>query len=454
MISQLGSPSVCVIDNEEDDYRPILTALNDLYVSCIYILGDDTTKLPPSVFSGLRLVFVDLHLSGTVGKDAASHTANVFLHVVSPDAAPVVVVIWSKYAADLAVQDDIPPEDQETEAALFKRTLLEAEPKYEGRLIFLEMAKPKPSDQPDDWVAVLKQSIIDTLNDQSATDVFWKWDSIVRDACIGVSSILTSLAARSGGNLAENLKDVMRCLAHAQGEGNYSPDTAPRHLIAALGGLLTDHLEHSDQLNNLANHGQWLGAPIAGVGSDGFAARMNGLLLSANLSPNPGTFTPGTIYRLADNDRFFKLFGKDFVSLVALLGPKPTSQKHQDWLAHAKPIAIEISPECDVAQGYRSCATFLAELIVPTSVEQKVKTAESRSVLPTFYLRIASADFAAQNATIVFSHRYKATLSVNSAVEWFQPWFRLRALPTAAVRNQQAGQASRVGYVSLSIGEA
>jgi hypothetical protein len=450
VISQLASPSVCVIDNEEDDYRPILAALNDLYVGCVHILGDDVSKLPLSVFSGLRLVFVDLHLSGTVGKDAASHTANVFLHVVSPDAAPVVVVIWSKYASDLVAQDGVPPEDQETEAALFKRTLLGAEPKYKGRLIFLEMAKPKPSDQPGDWVAVLKQNIGDTLNDQSATDVFWKWDSIVRDACIGVSSILTSLAAQSGDNLAESLKDVMRRLAHAQGEGNFSPETAPRHLTAALGELLTDHLEHSDKLANLADHGQWLGAALAGAGPDGFSARMNGLLLSANLSPNPGTFTPGTVYRSTDNDRFSELFGKDFTSLVLLCGPKATSQKHQEWLAHAKLIAIEISPECDVAQGYRSCATLLAGLIVPTSVEPKIKTAESRSVLPTFYLRIPSPEFAAQDATIVFSHRHKATLPLNTAALWLHPWFRLRELPTAAVRNQQAGQASRVGYVSLS----
>jgi hypothetical protein len=92
---------------------------------------------------------------------AASYTANVFTKVVSADTAPVVVVIWSKYAADKVAQAEVPSQDQETEAELFKRTLLEAEPKYAGRLIFVEMSKPKNSDRPEEpaWTEELKTEI-------------------------------------------------------------------------------------------------------------------------------------------------------------------------------------------------------------------------------------------------------------------------------------------------------
>jgi hypothetical protein len=124
MIKQLASPSVCVIDDEEEEYRPILAALNEMFVSCVHILGNSLEGLPPQPFKRVQLTFVDLHLSGTVGKDAASHTANVFTKVMSPDTAPIVVVIWSKYAKDLVAQDGVPPEDQDTEAELFKKTLL------------------------------------------------------------------------------------------------------------------------------------------------------------------------------------------------------------------------------------------------------------------------------------------------------------------------------------------
>jgi hypothetical protein len=135
MISQLASPSVCVIDDEKTDYEPILASLNSLFVSSVHLNGS-TDSLPPQPFDKVRLVFLDLHLSGTIGKDAASYTANYFRKSVSTDTAPIVVVIWSKYAADKVPVDGVPTEDQDTEAQLFERTLLDAEPKFKGRLLF------------------------------------------------------------------------------------------------------------------------------------------------------------------------------------------------------------------------------------------------------------------------------------------------------------------------------
>ena len=86
MINQLASPFVCVVDDEEADYKPILRALNELYVSCIPHSGDDPAKLQRP-FKRLQLVFLDLHLNNTVGKNAASYTANVFTKIVSTDTA-------------------------------------------------------------------------------------------------------------------------------------------------------------------------------------------------------------------------------------------------------------------------------------------------------------------------------------------------------------------------------
>ena len=52
MIKQLASPSVCVIDDEEEEYRPILAALNEMFVSCVHILGNSLEGLPPQPLSG------------------------------------------------------------------------------------------------------------------------------------------------------------------------------------------------------------------------------------------------------------------------------------------------------------------------------------------------------------------------------------------------------------------
>ena len=88
MITQLASPSVCVVDDEPEEYKPILAALNELYVSTIHILGNEIEKLPPKPFRHLQLLFLDLHLTNMVGKSAASHTfsTSTGLSPISPRA--------------------------------------------------------------------------------------------------------------------------------------------------------------------------------------------------------------------------------------------------------------------------------------------------------------------------------------------------------------------------------
>jgi hypothetical protein len=97
MTPLLSSPSVCVIDDEAEEYQPILNALLKLGIGCVHVHGDAASPLPPKPFRGLRIVFTDLYLSSASGKTAASHTANVFRKVVSADTAPILVVIWSKH---------------------------------------------------------------------------------------------------------------------------------------------------------------------------------------------------------------------------------------------------------------------------------------------------------------------------------------------------------------------
>ena len=171
MIAQLASPTVCVIDDEPVDYQPILAALNGLYVSCVHIVGT-IASLPPKPFNRLRLVFLDLHLTGAIGKDAASYTANVFRKIVLVNTAPIVVVIWSKDAGDKVDNANIPPDDQETEADLFKRTLLEAESNWdEGRLIFVQMDKLKRDERPEDWTDKLRKEIENSLQGLPAVEL-------------------------------------------------------------------------------------------------------------------------------------------------------------------------------------------------------------------------------------------------------------------------------------------
>ena len=94
--------------------------------------GDKVEELHRAV-SGLRLVFLDMHLGTNGGMDAravTAHTANVFSRVVSPDSAPIVVIVWTKYAELITS---------------FRNSLFEIYPVFRGRLFFHSVGQTSTS---------------------------------------------------------------------------------------------------------------------------------------------------------------------------------------------------------------------------------------------------------------------------------------------------------------------
>lgn len=455
MIEQLASPSVCVIDDEPDDYWPILAALNGLFVSCVHLPGT-IDSWPEEPFRRLRLVFLDLHLSGPIGKDAASYTANYFRHVVSLDTAPIVVVIWSKYAGDKVAADGVPTEDQETESQLFIRTLLDAEPGYRGRLIFLEMAKPTRDDRPQDWAGLLKGQIETALQDQSAVELLWAWDNVVGDACAQVSRELTLVAQTSavggGRELKDGLKATLQRLARAQSEEALSPQNSPRYLLSVLTQLLLDQAEQPLGLAAISGHGTWLSEDPPGAVAAPFVAQMNGVLLTTDVHAD-SVFAPGTVFRISDANRFQETFGRSLDSLKAICGRVKVTQaaRFAEWMAGVQPVLIELSPVCDLAQAYRVKSLLLGGVLVPAAlIEHGKKDGDAFGALPRFYMRWPADRFPAQEVGLFFCHRYKTTLPDAEHPNWVEPWFKIRELPLTSIRNANSAHAARVGFVSLA----
>ena len=276
--------------------------------AAVWIAGTSLDQLPPQPFKRLQLVFLDLHLTNSLGKDAASHTANVFRHVVSTDTAPIVVVIWSKYADDLVAEAGVPQEDQETESELFKRTLFEAEPKFESRLLFLEMDKPKKEERPADWAARLKEQVALTLGSQPAIGLLWTWDGLVKDANAALMASLTDLAEESAGDADPELtdadmKEVLQRFTKGQSEGDLSAENAPGYLVAILSQLLADQIEHGTAERALAGNGAWLAQAPGSRTKASVVAKMNGFLLTADPPGGSPPYMPGTIYRAAQHGR-------------------------------------------------------------------------------------------------------------------------------------------------------
>ena len=452
MIGQLSRASVCVVDNEEEDYRPLLSALNDLHIGCVHFKGDSLDDLPSAPLSSVRLVFQDLHLTADTGKTAASHAANVFCKLVSKDTAPVVVIIWSKYAADPVAEGDVPPEEQRTEAALFRETLEEAEPEFARRLIYIQMGKLKPGDRPDDWVEQLKGDIASHLEGKESVAALWQWESMVYAAGVGISGDLTDIAhdatAENDRSLSDGLDVAMQVLTGSQAGGAVSPANAPSQLNSALTQLLVDRLEHAS-VDDLAVHGTWLAEEAPGDVVSVVGPRLNALFLTARAGPGDIPFLPGTVYDVKQGAEFEATFGMDVDGLkLACFSAGVGSPYWNDWTARTRPVLVELSPTCDVANKKRYTAFLLAGLIVPAALEGRIRKGEPWWSLPTFGLRWAMEDFGVQDASLVFCSRFQATLGQGSVPTWMAPWFRLRELPTSALRNWRAASASRIGYVS------
>ena len=452
MIGELAQASVCVVDNDEGDYRPLLSALNDLHIGCVHFKGNNLDDLPTAPLSSVRLVFQDLHLTADTGKNAASHAANVFRRLVSTDTAPVVVVIWSKYAADPVAEGDVPPEEQKSEAKLFCETLETAAPAFAERLIYIQMPKLKQGERPDNWVDQLKRDIATHVEGKESVEALWQWESMVRAAGVGISGDMTLIAhdatADNEASLSDGLRIAMQVLVHSQAGGTLSPTNAPSQLNSALTQLLVDRLEHAS-VDRLGVHGAWLTDEPPGDVLPVVNPRLNALFLTAHASPEDTPFSPGTVYAIRQPDQFTVTFGNGVNGLkLECFSAGVESPNWNDWRTQTRPVLVELSPTCDVANNKRYTAILLAGLIVPARLASRIHKGAPFWPLPTFRLRWPNDDFAVQDVSLVFCSRFQATLGQDMLPTWMAPWFRLRELPTSALRNWRAASASRIGYVS------
>jgi hypothetical protein len=454
MISYLASPSVCVIDEDPKDYEPILDALMTLGLGCVHVLGKSGAPLPPKPFEALRLVFTDLHLSGQVGKAAASHTANVVKKVVSAECGPVLIVIWSKYAGDPAGDVSLPPEDQPTEADLFKAELLSSEPKFKARLIFAEMPKPKLPDRPavDEWIKTLQLEIANVLKTIGAFEILWTWEALARDAGIEVSETLTKLADTSAAGaepLEIKLKLILRLLAQQQGGPDSSAATAPRHLLTVFSQIGLDVLETASSATGLEVHAGWLAEKVDdGIRKKHRSAKLNAALLTASAVPAFAPFIPGTVYDVLDDQAFTAATGLSAEKLQrdCFEGDPDKSPAFADFKARTKLVAIEITPACDFHQGHRRCATLLVGLAYPVDLQKKANSKDACKTTPLFEDRYAAQPV---DVGFVFCGRYRFTASLAQHPAWLGPRLRLRDILVTDIRNWHSSQASRVGYLSF-----
>jgi hypothetical protein len=446
MLSYLGSPSVVVIDDEPDDYEPIIQALLGLGVACAHFRGRNGDPLPSVPLESVRLVFADLHLNGQLGKGAAAHTANVVRQIVSADKGPVLVVIWSKYASDPV--DGVPQEDQPTEADEFKATLLGAVKGYQSRLLFTEMAKPKLPDRPNGpaWTESLKEHIVAALNSAEAFQVMWIWESLLRKGGIAAEEALISLAEERAetGQTHETLRIILRHLAQLQAGPDAREDTICKHLMSVFSQLSADSVEWGAATLDPPYSAEWLCEPVTRDQQRllDLAKKLNALLQTAPSAPAAAEFVPGTLFEVADVTAFSDATGFTMASLAT--DCSNNDQGRDALIASGRPVLLELTPQCDFHQKNRRVATFVVGILFPAADARHAKSKDACKTVPLFEDRFKAPPV---DVGVVFCSRYRLTLPLNGHPPWLAARLRFRDGVLTDVRNWCAAQESRAGYL-------
>lgn len=450
MITSLFSPAVCVIDDEKDDYEPIITALKALNIGWTHNLGNDLAKLPTEPLDGLKVVILDLNLRGADPRTSIAHTVKVFQSFVPLDTTPLVVVVWSKYAQKKSDEDpSVPPDDQPTLKDSFINTLLETEPKFKDKILFVVMPKPNRTDRPstDVFIDELKKGIETCIEQYPAFGYLLSWESVLKKTGENVCKDITEISAKTNpGYLHDSMTTILRALANEQGGPECTPITAHQHLSNVLTQIVIDKLECDNAIDELSAHGKWL-AEKGKVGQD-VSLQINAMINTAELLSPVKPFVPGTVYRFNDLAGFKELFGVDPGELMEKCYKGKEGAK-KAWWEKAKPILLEISPACDFAQNNRKNALLIGGFILPLSQIKNTHDRDAFHILTPFTLRWPTDDFKEKEVFLVFCSRYKTTRPISIMPDWLIPWFRLRDLPTASIRNWHSSQAARIGYFSL-----
>jgi hypothetical protein len=466
MTARVSSPSVCVVDDEEEEFRTILDVLARLGLPAVHFRGDDLDGLPPEgkPLAGLRLIFTDLNINNASHKMALGYTVQVFHRIVSGEHGPVFAVVWSKHAEETDATDG------KSNGQKFEEILFSEYPEYRGRVFLQTMPKPTGLSHDADSVDRFEKEVTKLLDRWPAFDLLLRWESTLQDATLKAAEGLLKLAraellpdkATSAAELADKMAVIFKSLVKSQAVTGRQVTNPTSLLASTMAALVSDQLEHSPEITGLNAHDTWLGTSLPKTPSH--QCEINGMLL-IGMVPANCTFTPGTVYRVGDSAAFETTFGGSTKALIADCFDRQKDDEaksnYERWKTVATPVVVELSPDCDVHQGHRKTVFLLGGVIVPAVEGGFGRRTDAWMKLPPMMiddesdtLEQASSESGVQidgrGVNLVFCARYKAALRAKDGEPaWLKPLFRLRDLPTASLRNWAASHASRVGYVSL-----
>ena len=474
-IENLSTSRVLLIDDNPEEAIPILTALGQVGVGCVYVKGDKFEELPEKPVDGIRLVFLDMRLDeGGNQRNVLSKTIAVLKRCVPNNTMPLVVVCWTKH------EDDI-----ET----FKKMVVRSFPGLKPGFI-VGMPKPKRG-KANTWKGILSK-IRNKLKKYDALTLTWQWENVLHGAATDTIQTLADVSTHMINNPVSIIKDwqdgifiVCQELVRAEAGHTVEKETASNALFQTMNELAIDRIQHSALDEPLSCAGKLIpkGKPALNLEN---ISHLNEMILLEPIRKTERSCAPGVILiskGKAYNKRFCKRLGinnEELISSIIDILPYPEYKelkkvegrllekkskssiepsetrelkKVQNKLRSlperisrlCREILIEISPSCDYAQDKRPVARFLAGLVISENIPKKC-IKKNDSIYSFDPITIPSLKGAWR---IVLSSRHIYSIANPEASNHPLASCRLRSHALSDLRIWAASRSARPGLISI-----
>lgn len=447
----LTPPRFIVVDDKPHHLKAILDVFQELGAPCIGITYDPAGSFDPRHFSGVRALFLDLHLlEGVAGSDNRRHYAQIAAILednINPTGGPFVLVLWTEHPhlRDELVQYLDESLDEERPHARPLSVLSIAKEQF----INVDSGALRPA-------AALRQVIQEAVSSNPQLAALIGWETEVLAAAAATLATLLALVPPGDRNTARYpaALDVIlsRLAREAVGRAHVAVD--PRAAInSALAPILADRIVNQEASPSTSE--LWAKAVTRHLDrppdpvTPTEAGQINRMLHVA--LPGPETIRPtdwGAVVEFpsvqwtkAELQRMFGVTRDELLGDEFKIGPGDRDA--------CRPRLVRVGAVCDHAQNRRGPLSFLLGLEIPVAVPRvpdqtgRFQPPGSEWSSPHLLIGATAGPF-----SLAVNTRYVVTLPRAACEDW-KPVYRLREQLLMHLIAHANGYTARPGLIEL-----
>lgn len=462
---------VVVIDDQINEALPLIKLLSEKGATTLYYSGVPE-EMPESPLVGVRLVFCDLRFSTTTdSKSIISNVLAMLRKIISENNGPYILMVWSthqdEYIEDLKKAlsgEKIAPEFVLT---LEKASYFEAKSTMSGIQsdIYMELegADLDVSDEhavkeiikrnltPNDSVIhvartnalqEISKKLIEELSKAQLFHLFVLWESTISDSA--VQTVNTMYGEMSAFSLDKKLRAMFFYLAYSKLEQRIDSATPEEKFWAAIDSLndLFPYF-YNDNVHRLSTEPFDIESieHLAEI-KDISCAKFNHWKIISKASKDN---RPGNVFY--DCTKKFEPHG--LISKKRINDDNPYATLSQQVLnnANIKYFLVDVSSECDIAQGKIYVSRYVPGIMMPQDHYDRLK-AEKLLAEPDYILRSPVISFEGNNYYLIFNLNQMSYIDMDKLYE-LELAFSLTEQFSVHIKQKAAACVSKHGIESF-----